>query len=109
MAEERPYVRFDDQFPDFGRCWFVVPFGLFDKIVEQFPARDPLHVSIDHFSARLAPKNLIPQPFRVLNVDRAGRLLNLPTVNPIRDVPDFAALEDGAGTIRASWPGRRIS
>ena len=53
---------------------------------------------VDYLS--LASKNLIPQAFRVLDFTGARGLLNLPAVDTVSDVPDFAALEDCAGTIR---------
>jgi hypothetical protein len=38
----------------------------------------------------------------------AGRLLHLPPVDPVGEIPDVAALENSAGTVRASGHGRTI-
>jgi hypothetical protein len=68
VSKERSNTGFDDKAPDPFRGSFDVGLRVFEKVIEQFATGDVDRDCIAEFAARLLAEDLVPKPFRILNI-----------------------------------------
>ena len=68
MSKERSDTGFDYEAPDFFGRSFDVGLRVFEEVIEQFATCDVGRDGIAEFAARLLAEDLVPKPFRILNI-----------------------------------------